>query len=332
MSSNLKIFFFSFLLSLLFSQISLLTQEKITFEKLLNRLKESNKKRKIAVAGADNLEILKCVVEVKNMGIADAILVGNEGKIREKAAGAGIDVGEFRIINEPDPIKTARTAVKLVSSHEADMFMKGSVDTANILRAILDKEIGLRTGRPLSVTAVFEVEGVHKMLFLTDPAVMPYPTLKDKIKLIENSVEVANACGIQEPKVAPIAAIEVVNPKMPCTVDGGELTKMNEEGKIKNCIIDGPLSMDLAIDPSSAELKGATNRKIVGDADILLFPDIHSANIAYKLLTHVSKSKSGNLLTGTTAPVILTSRADSSEVKINSVILAALFADGQKNN
>ncbi len=160
---------------------------------------------------------------------------------------------------------------------------------------------------------------------------MTYPSLEDKKAIIENTVKVVHACGIPCPKVAPLAAVEVVNPKMPVTVDAAELTKMNENGEITGCIVDGPLSLDLAIDPEAAKHKGAEDRKIVGDADILLFPDIHAGNLVYKCLTHTTASKNGCILTGTKAPVILTSRSDSFEVKMNSIALAAVVAEAIKN-
>jgi phosphate butyryltransferase len=167
-------------------------------------------------------------------------------------------------------------------------------------------------------------------LFLTDVAFVPYPDLDTKVQIINNTVEIAHACGIATPKVAPLAAVEVVNPKMQCTVDAEELTKMNDEGKITGCIVDGPLSFDLAYDPEAAKHKGAEGRKIVGDADILLFPDLHAGNITYKALVHTAKVKNGNILTGTKKPVILTSRSDDFETKVNSIALAAVVAEELK--
>ena len=157
---------------------------------------------------------------------------------------------------------------------------------------------------------------------------MTYPTLEDKVHIIENTVEVAHACGVPNPKVAPLAAVEVVNPKMPVTVEAAELTKMCEEGKITGCVVDGPLSLDLAIDPEAAKHKGATDRKIQGDADILLFPDIHAGNLVYKAIVHmVNGVKNGCILTGTQVPAILTSRSDTFETKVNSIALAAVVAE-----
>ena len=211
------------------------------------------------------------------------------------------------------------------------MYMKGLIDTKGFLKSVLDKEVGLRTGKPLSHVALFEVEGYDRMLYLTDVAFIPYPSLEDKVGIINNTVEIAHACGIECPKVAPLAAVEVVNPKMPATVEAAELTRMNEEGQITGCIVDGPMSMDLALDPEAARHKGATGRKIVGDADIFLFPDIHAGNITYKTLVHTAKMKNGCILTGTKAPVILTSRSDTFETKVNSLAIAAVVAEQMKN-
>ncbi len=300
-----------------------------SFEGLISRVKECDKK-KLAVAVAQDDAVLEAVAAARDQGIADAILVGDKAKIEAIAAEIQVDLTGFEIIDEPDVQKAALTAVKLAHDGVADMYMKGLIDTKSFLKSILNKEVGLRTGKPLSHVAVFDVEGIEQLLFLTDVAFMTYPTLEDKAHIIANTVEVAHACGLECPKVAPLAAVEVVNPKMPATVDAAELTKMNEEGKITGCIVDGPLSMDLAIDPEAARHKGATGRKIVGDADILLFPDIHAGNLVYKTLVHTAKVENGCILTGTKVPAILTSRSDSFQTKVNSIALAAVVAEALK--
>lgn len=300
------------------------------FEGLLNKVKSCSMK-KLAVAVAQDDAVLEAVSVAKERNIADAILVGDEDKIKEIAASYNIDISGFEIIDVKDNTEAALTAVKLVHDGKADMYMKGLIDTKGFLKSVLDKEVGLRTGKPLSHVALFEIEGYDKMFFLTDVAFIPYPTLEDKVGIIKNTVEVVHACGIENPKVAVLAAVEVVNPKMPATVEAGELTKMNEEGEITGCIVDGPLSMDLAIDPEAARHKGATGRKIVGDADVLLFPDIHAGNITYKTLVHTANTKNGCILTGTKSPVILTSRSDTCETKVNSIALAAVVAEAMKN-
>ena len=297
-----------------------------SFDDLLAKVSQCSKKT-VAVACAQDDAVLEAVKAAKERGIADAILVGNEAEIKTIARTLKMHINEYKIINVEDPVEAARTAVKLVHDGEADMYMKGLIDTKTFLKSVLDKEVGLRTDKTLSHVCVFEIKGVDRFLFLSDVAFVPYPDLATKANIIKNTVEIAHACGVECPKVAPIAAVEVVNPKMPCTVEADELTKMNENGEITGCIVDGPLSLDLAIEPQAAFHKGTTDRKIVGDADVLLFPDIHAGNITYKCLVHTAECKNGNILTGTSAPVILTSRSDEFEVKVNSIALAAIVAE-----
>ena len=252
-----------------------------SFDGLISKVKECGQKT-VSVAVAQDSAVLEAVRAAKDRGIANAVLVGDEEKIKAVASNAGIDISDFEIIHEPDEWTAALTAVKLAHDGKVDMYMKGLLETKTFLKSILDKEVGLRTGNPLSHVCVFDIPGIEQLLFFTDVAFITYPSLEDKVHIIENTVKVAHACGISNPKVAPLAAVEVVNPKMPVTVEAAELTKMNAEGKITGCIVDGPLSLDLAIDKEAAEHKGATDRKIQGDADILLFPDIHAGNLVYK--------------------------------------------------
>lgn len=297
-----------------------------TFDELISRVTEIPMK-KVSVAVAQDSAVLEAVRAAKDRKIADAILVGNEAKIKDVAKASGINIDDFELVHVEDDIEASLTAVKLVHDGKADMYMKGLIDTKNFLRSVLDKEVGLRTGKALSHVCVFDVEGIDHLLFLTDVAFIPYPTLEDKVSIINNTLEITKACGIECPKVAPLAAVEVVNPKMPVTVEAAELTQMNKDGKITGCIVDGPLSLDLAIDAEAAKHKGATDRQIQGDADILLFPDIHAGNLVYKAMVHTANLKNGNILTGTKAPVILTSRSDSMEVKVNSLALGAVVAE-----
>ena len=299
------------------------------FADLLAKVK-GLEKQKLAVAVAQDKPVLEAVREAHRMGIIDAILVGDEDQIRSIGAELDMRLDEYEIVDVKDPTEAALKAVSFVHEGKADMYMKGLVDTKTFLKSVLDKEVGLRTGKPLSHVCVFELPGIDRLLFLTDVAFMPYPTLEDKVAIIDYTVEVANACGVENPKVAPLAAVEVVNEKMPATVEAAELTKMNEDGEVTGCIVDGPLSVDLAIFPEAAKHKGATDRKIVGDADVILFPDIHAGNIAYKFLVHTTKFKNGCILAGTSAPAILTSRSDSTETKVNSIALAAVVAAAKK--
>ena len=296
------------------------------FDELISKVNSCSVKT-VSVAVAQDAPVLEAVREAKEKNIANAILVGDADKIKEVADSIGMDLEGYEIIDEKDTYQAALKAVELVHTGKADMYMKGLLDTKSFLKSVLDKEVGLRNNRPLSHVCVFEIEGIERLIFLSDVAFMTYPTLEDKAAIIENTVEVCHACGIENPKVAPLAAVEVVNPKMPVTVEAAELTKMNEEGKITGCIVDGPLSMDLAIDPEAAKHKGAEGRKIVGDADVLIFPDIHAGNIAYKTLVHTAKVRNGNIITGTKAPVILTSRSDDFQTKVNSIAIGAVVAE-----
>lgn len=302
-----------------------------SFDEIISKINECGMK-KVSVAVAQDTAVLEAVKAAKERKIADAVLVGDETKIREIAASIGMDLKDFEVIHEPDDIQASLTAVRLAHEGKADMYMKGLIDTKNFLKSVLDKEVGLRTGGVLSHVCVFEIPGIDHLLFLTDVAFMTYPTLEDKINIIKNTLPVANACGVTNPKVAPLAAVEVINPKMQVTVDAAELTKRSEAGEIPGCIIDGPLSLDLAIDPEAALHKGATDRKIQGDADILLFPDIHAGNLVYKAIVHMVKVKNGCILTGTQVPVILTSRSDTFETKVNSIALASVVAEELKKN
>lgn len=299
------------------------------FDEIAKKVQKCGMK-KIAVSVAQDEAVLEAVHAAKERGIAEAVLVGDEPKIRKIAASMNMDLTGYEIIHEPDVIKASLTAVKLAHDGKVDMYMKGLIDSRNFLKSVLDKEVGLRTGGPLSHVCVFEIPGIDRLLFLTDVAFMTYPTLEDKVNIIKNTIPVCRACGVEVPKVAPLAAVEVVNPKMPVTVDAAELTRMCEDGELPGCIVDGPLSMDIAIDAEAAKHKGATDRKIQGDADVLLFPDIHAGNLVYKTIVHLVKVQNGCILTGTKVPVILTSRSDSFETKVNSIALAAVVAEELK--
>jgi phosphate butyryltransferase len=312
-----------FTLYLIFLQILLiLGDEPITFDKLLENLKKDAKMKKLAIAGADNPETIETSRKAKDMKIGDSILIGNEKKIREIAKEINIDISDFEVVDLSDPTEISRYAVKLVHDGKADMYVKGSIETRDVLKAVLDNEIGLKTNDLISLVGVFEING--KLKYFTDPSVIPYPTLQMKVQLINNVVKFAYSTGLENPKVAAVAAISLTDHRMPETLEAEELMEMNKRGEIKNCIVDGPLSLDLAISTESAKIKNS-NRRINGDADIILFPEVHSANIAYKILTLLGDLKSGNIILGTSQPVILSSRSDSVQVKLNSIILGLTY-------
>ena len=295
-----------------------------SFEELISKANQKTLK-KVSVSNAQDEPVLQAVKAAKEQNIATAILVGDEAKIREIAASIDMDLTDFEIINEPDTEAAALKAVELVHNGKADILLKGLLETKTFLKSVLNKEVGLRTGKMLSHVCVFEIEGINRLLFFTDVAFNTYPTLADKVNIINNAVEVAHACGIECPKVAPLCAVETVNPKMQPTVDADNLTKMYEGGDFKGCQIYGPLSMDLAIDPEAAVHTGVTN-PVAGHADILLFPNIDAGNITYKILVRTAKVKIGNVLVGTSAPVVLTSRSDDFQTKLNSIALATVIA------
>ena len=295
-----------------------------SFEELISKENQKTLK-KVSVSNAQDEPVLQAVKAAKEQNIATAILVGDEAKIREIAASIDMDLTDFEIINEPDTEAAALKAVELVHNGEADILLKGLLETKTFLKSVLNKEVGLRTGKMLSHVCVFEIEGIDRLLFFTDVAFNTYPTLADKVNIINNAVEVAHACGIECPKVAPLCAVETVNPKMQPTVDADNLTKMYEGGDFKGCQIYGPLSMDLAIDPEAAVHKGVDN-PVAGHADILLFPNIDAGNITYKILVRTANVKIGNVLVGTSAPVVLTSRSDDFQTKLNSIALATVIA------
>ncbi len=295
------------------------------FDEVLS-MAQSQSTKKVAVAVAQDKPVLEAIKDAFEIGLVEAVLVGNRDKIEEVAREINMDLSKFEIIHEADAAKAALIAVELVSTGKADMVMKGLVDTANFLRAVLNKEKGLRTGKLMSHVAVFEVPGIDRLLFLTDAAFNMYPQLKEKIDIVNNAVTVAKAVGIETPKVAPVCAVEVVNPDMPATLDAAMLSKMSERGQIKGCIIDGPLALDNALSVEAAEHKGITG-EVAGKADILLMPNIEAGNIMYKTLSYTTSCKSGAILVGTSAPVVLTSRNDSHETKMNAIALAALVAE-----
>ena len=297
-----------------------------SFDDLLSKVGQAGRK-KLSVAVAQDKAVLEAVKVAKERGIADSILVGDASEIAKIAAEIGMNLDDYTVIDEKDIVEASLKAVKLVHDGEADMYMKGLLPTGTFLKSVLNKEVGLRTGKPLSHVCVFEIPGIDRLLFFTDVAFMPYPTLEDKKCMIEYTVDVAKACGVNMPKVAALAALETVNEKMPVTLDAAELTRMNEAGEIKDCIVDGPLSLDIALYKEAAEEKGALDRRVAGDADILVFPDIHAGNLTYKAIVHMVPCKNGNILTGTKAPVILTSRSDTVDVKVNSIALAALVSN-----
>ncbi|WP_312906440.1 phosphate butyryltransferase [Tissierella praeacuta] len=296
--------------------------------KSLEDLLELAKKRgskKVAVAVAQDKDVLSAIKNATVSKIAEPILVGDKERILEIAEEIQFDLSGIEIINEKDGALACRIATEMVSSGKADVLMKGLIDTSVIMKQVLDSEIGLRTGKVISHVAVFDVSTYHKVFIVTDAAMNIAPNIYQKKEIIENAVELAKSLDIEKPKVAVLASKEKVSPKMEATIHAKELADMNKNGEITGCLVDGPFALDNAISKESAKLKGI-NSEVAGDADILLVPHIDAGNVLYKCLSFLANAKSAGLIVGTKSPIVLTSRADNEESKLNSIALAVLMA------
>jgi len=294
-----------------------------SLEELLELAKKKEKKT-MAVAVAQDSVVLEAVIKAVDMGIVNAILVGNEDEIKTISKDSNVDLSRVRIINECDIIKAAAKAVELVTKGEANYVMKGLLGTSDLLKAVLNKEANLRTNNLLSHVMVYDVKSYDKLLLLTDGGMVPYPELKDKIGIIKNAVTVSKALEIDMPKVAPICAVEVINPSMQATLDAAALSAMNKRGQIKGCLIDGPLGLDNAISKEAAHHKGIVS-DVAGEADILLVPNIEAGNFLGKSMTYFAGAESAGVIVGAKCPVVLVSRADSAKSKLYSIALGSIL-------
>ncbi|MBR0576961.1 phosphate butyryltransferase [Proteiniclasticum sp. BAD-10] len=295
-----------------------------SFEEIYQQVTLLGEKKILAVAAAEDEPVLHAVLKAKELGLCEAILVGDPEKIEALLEVLG-QAKAFPIVAEKDPAEAAKVAAELVRNHKADILMKGMVDTKSLLKAVLDKERGLPSGSLISHVAAFELPDYDRLLFVTDAAMNTYPALKEKQGILSNAVAFVQSLDIPVPKVAVICAVEVVNDAMPATIDAAMLAKMNDRGQIKGCLVDGPLALDNALSVEAAEHKGIKS-PVAGYADILLMPNIEAGNVLYKALTYTTASKSGGVLLGAKAPVVVTSRADHFESKVNSIAMAVLHA------
>ena len=283
----------------------------------------------VAVAEAADLEVLGAVQSAVVRGLATFILFGDENKMRRMMTenfSQLLSTDKIRIHHTVDAAHAALESVKAVSNGQAHVLMKGNLPTSVILKAVLNREYGLRTGKVLSHVAAFEVTGYDRLLFVTDAAMNVAPDLETKAQIIRNAVATAQACGVARPIVAPLAAIETINPAMVPTTDAAALVMMNKRGQINDCVIDGPLALDNAVSIEAAAQKGLTG-ETAGKADILLVPNIEAGNILYKSLMYFANAKVGAIIQGATAPIVLTSRADTAESKLYSLALAILATE-----
>lgn len=295
------------------------------FDELL-RASQAAGPKVLAVAAAADEGILEAVRLAQEQGLCRSILVGDEGAIRRLAGEVGLDLTPHRVVHEPDPVLAARQAVSLVRQGEAQLLMKGFLQTSDLLRAVLDKEAGLRTGRALSHVMAVEAAGYDRLLFLTDVAFNVAPDLARKAELLVNAIQVCHRLGIRQPKAAVLAAVETVNADMPATLDAALLARMADRGQIKGALVDGPLALDNAISPVAARHKGIGG-PVAGQADILLVPDIEAGNMLYKGMVYFAGSRAAGVVVGARAPVILLSRADRPESKLLSIALGLQLVD-----
>ena len=280
---------------------------------------------KIAIAAAQDIDCVEAMKQAREMELAEGIFVGNGDKITALARAAGYEIPAAQIIHEPDDVQAARKAIALIREGKADLLMKGKIKTSAIVKAVLDKEAGLRTGRLLSQVIVFEVPGFNRLMISTDAAINIAPTLEQKAELIRNTVEVAHVLGIEKPNVALLCALEFPNPDMPATIDAAALTMMNRRGQIGGCYVEGPIALDVPLSKFAADRKGISS-PLTENTDIFILPDIEAANIMYRAILYFAKGESGGIVVGARVPLILLSRAETPETKIRSIALGVLAA------
>lgn len=292
------------------------------FEELIKMVKGIPVRKRMAVAAADDFHTLEAVFRARKEGIVEPILVGDKAKILRILQKMGEEMPEQDIYNEPDLQASCEKTVGLIKDGKADFLMKGNVDTRVILKAVVNKEKGLGVEGVMSHFTMFDVPTYHKILVPVDGGMVTYPTLEQKKEIIKNTVRTLRTMGYECPKVGVLTCVEKVNPKMPETLEARVLQEMNEKGEIIDCIVEGPISYDCAVDKEIADFKGMDS-KIAGDVDILLAPNIHAGNIMGKMLTCTCKARMAGFIVGAKCPIVMTSRGSSPEEKYLSIVISA---------
>lgn len=295
-----------------------------TFPELLEAARAKGPKT-VAVAAAHQSEVMLAGLDAEVAGLAEVILVGDGDQIRQIASNEDFDISRMEVVHAPEHHEAAWTVMKLVSDGQAEIAMKGRVETSDFLRAALSRELGLRTGRLFSHVAAFEIPGFDRLIFISDAGVIVAPDLEQKVQIVQNAIYVAHAMDINMPRVAILAATEVVNPKIPTTLDAANLSKMADRGQIKGGLVDGPLALDNAISPESVQIKGIKS-EVAGHADILIAPDIEAGNVLAKAITYFAQGKMAGVVVGGRCPLILPSRSDTREAKLVSLALGVMLA------
>ena len=295
-----------------------------TFNELLETARAKGPKT-VAVAAGHQSEVMLAGLDAEVAGLAEVILVGDSDRIRQIARDENFDISRMEVVDVPRDQEAAWQVMKLVSEGQADIAMKGRVETSDFLRAALSKELGLRTGKLFSHVAAFEIPEFDRLIFISDAGVIVAPNLEQKVEIVQNAILVAHAMEISLPRVAVLAATEVVNPKIPTTLDAANLSKMADRGQIKGGLVDGPLALDNAISPESARIKGIKS-EVAGYADILIAPDIEAGNVLAKAITYFAQGKMAGVVVGARCPLILPSRSDTREAKLVSLALGVILA------
>jgi phosphate butyryltransferase len=295
-----------------------------SFPELLEAARAKGPKT-VAVAAGHQSEVMLAGLDAEVAGLAEVILVGDSDRIHLIASEESFDISRMEVVHTPQPRDAAWQVMRLVSEGKADIAMKGKVETSDFLRAALSKELGLRTGRLFTHVAAFEIPGFDRLILISDAGVVVLPTLEEKVQIVQNAIHVAHALGVEMPRVAILAATEVVNPKVPTTLDAANLSKMADRGQITGGLVDGPLALDNAISAESARIKGIRS-DVAGYADILIAPDIEAGNVLAKAITYFAEGKMAGVVVGARCPLILPSRSDTREAKLVSLALGVLLA------
>jgi phosphate acetyltransferase len=305
-------------------------QKHAKYERLLARCKELAPVP-TAVAHPCDESSLRGTVEAAEKGIIQPILVGPRSKIEAVAKQFQLDISVFQLIDAPHSVAAAEAAVQLVREGRAELLMKGSLHTDELMAAVVKRETGLRTSRRISHCFIMDVPEIDRVVIITDAAVNIFPTLEDKVHIVQNAIDMALALGMETPKVAILSAMETVNPQVPSTIEAAALCKMAERGQITGGILDGPLALDNAIDLGAAKIKKITS-PVAGRADILVVPDLEAGNMLAKSLSFMADADAAGIVLGARVPIILTSRADSVPTRLASCAVAALFAKAQRED
>jgi phosphate butyryltransferase len=294
------------------------------FDQLLSEAALRGPKR-VAIVGADQRQTLAAITKAHEAGLAESVLIGDTARMRRIVREEGLTLPPAEIITEADTRRAAEIAVQLVNEGQVDLVMNGRALPVDLMVAALDREKGLRLGRLISDVSAFEIPGFDRLIFVSDMAIVVSPNLAQKAAIVQNAVEVAQELGIEMPRVAILAATEMVNPDLPANLDAANLAKMGDRGQIRNAIIDGPLAMDNAISLEAAEMKGIRS-PVAGHADILIAPDVESANILAKAIVYFAKGKMAGVVVGAKCPLVMPSRSDPPEQKLVSLALGVYLA------